>query len=143
MNKPERPELMMAAHLVGRRRLWLWLIVVTVCSALAFALIFAFPIFAFIKTGFPQQPPVSVTTIAAHYDNWLPEIRVVGSLKPVRGADLSVEVPGIVDQINFDSGGDVQAGAAILHLRDGDIAAKLHTLQAAQDLAQANYNRDK
>jgi membrane fusion protein (multidrug efflux system) len=28
-------------------------------------------------------------------------------------------------------------------MRDGDIAAKLHTLQAAQNLAQANYDRDK
>jgi membrane fusion protein (multidrug efflux system) len=56
---------------------------------------------------------------------------------------LSVEVPGIVDQVNFDSGGDVQAGAPVLHLRDGDIAAKLHTLQAAQNLAQANFDRDK
>jgi membrane fusion protein (multidrug efflux system) len=134
---------MMAAHPARRRNLWLWLILVTVFSALGFALIFAFPIFAFMKTGFPQQPPVTVATLTAHYQDWMPEIRVVGSLKPVRGADLSVEVPGIVDQVNFDSGGDVQAGAAILHLRDGDIAAKLHTLQAAQDLAQANYNRDK
>jgi membrane fusion protein, multidrug efflux system len=143
MNKPERPEMLIGARPVRRKRLWLWLILVTVISVLGFAVIFAFPIFAFMKTGFPQQPPVSVATIAAHYDNWLPEIRVVGSLKPVRGADLSVEVPGIVDQINFDSGGDIQAGAAILHLRDGDIAARLHTLQAAQDLALANYNRDK
>jgi membrane fusion protein (multidrug efflux system) len=48
-----------------------------------------------------------------------------------------------VDQVRFDSGGDVEAGAPILHMRDGDIAAKLHTLQAAQNLAQANYDRDK
>lgn len=143
MNKPERPEMLIGARPVRRKHLWLWLILVTLISVLGFAVIFAFPIFAFMKTGFPQQPPVSVATITARYDNWSPEIRVVGSLKPVRGADLSVEVPGIVDQINFDSGGDVQAGAAILHLRDGDIAARLHTLQAAQDLAQANYNRDK
>ncbi|HEX5282078.1 MAG TPA: efflux RND transporter periplasmic adaptor subunit [Micropepsaceae bacterium] len=141
MNKPERPPL--ALQPGRKRRLWLVLTVVTLTSAAAFAAIFAFPIFAFIKTGFPQQAPVSVSTISARYQDWLPEIRVVGSLKPVRGADLSVEVPGIVDEVNFDSGGDVAQGARILHLRDGDITAKLRTLQAAVDLAQANYNRDK
>jgi membrane fusion protein, multidrug efflux system len=144
MNKPERPPAAINSITpVRRRRLWLWLTVVGVSSIVVFAAIFAFPILAYMKKGFPQQPPATVATVTAGYDNWYPEIRVVGSLKPVRGADLSVEVPGIVDQVKFDSGGDVEAGAQILHLRDGDIAAKLHTLQAAQDLAQANYNRDK
>ncbi len=141
MNKPERP--LVAIGPARPKRIWLALAVVTLTSAIVFAAIFAFPIFAYMKTGFPQQPPAAVTTIAAHYEDWIPDLRVVGSLKPVRGADLSVEVPGIVDEVNFDSGGDVQAGARILHLRDGDIAAKLHTLEAARDLAQVNYNRDK
>ena len=144
MNKPERPPAASTSFSpVRRRRLWLWLTVVGVTSILVFAAIFAFPIFAYMKKGFPQQPPTTVATITARYENWYPEIRVVGSLKPVRGADLSVEVPGIVDQVHFDSGGDVEAGAPIIHMRDGDIAAKLHTLEAAQNLAQANYDRDK
>ena len=134
---------MIAGHPARRRRLWLPLAIVTVASIAFFAAIFAFPIFAFVKTGFPQQAPVSVSTIDANFEDWLPEIHVVGSLKPVRGADLSVEVPGIVDQVNFDSGGDVEAGAVVLHLRDGDIAAKLHTLEATRNLAQVTYNRDK
>lgn len=142
MNKYERAPAA-AGQRGRRRRLWLALTLVTLTSVLLFAVIFAFPIFAYMKTGFPQQPPVSVSTLTAHFENWLPEVRVVGSLKPVRGADLSVEVAGIVDEVNFDSGGDVEQGTRILHLRDGDIVAKLHTLQAASDLAQANYNRDK
>jgi membrane fusion protein (multidrug efflux system) len=141
MNRPERP--IVAGHPARRRRLWLPLIVVTLLSVAVFAAIFAFPIIAFMKTGFPQQPPVVVATINAHLEDWLPEIHVVGSLKPVRGADLSVEVPGIVDQINFDSGGDVEEGAVVLHLRDADIAAKLHTLEATRELAQVNFDRDK
>lgn len=141
MNKLER--MPATGHPVRRKRIWLALILVTLSSVIVFAALFAFPIFAYIKTGFPQQPPAAVTTVTARYQDWLPELRVVGTLKPVRGADLSVEVPGIVDEVNFDSGGDVQQGARVLHLRDGDIVAKLHTLQASLDLAQANYNRDK
>ena len=60
-----------------------------------------------------------------------------------RSADLSVEVPGIVDEVSFDSGGDVAAGAQLIRLRDTDDIAKLRTLEAARDLAQTNYNRDQ
>jgi membrane fusion protein (multidrug efflux system) len=70
-------------------------------------------------------------------------IQIVGSLKPVRGADLSVEVAGIIDSVNFDSGGDVTEGAQVLKLRDTDDVAKLHTLEASRDLWQANYARDQ
>jgi len=45
--------------------------------------------------------------------------------------------------VNFDSGGDVKAGAQIIKLRDTDDLAKLHTLEASRDLWQANYNRDQ
>jgi len=73
----------------------------------------------------------------------MPRIEGVGTWQPVRGADLSVEVPGIIDQVNFDSGGDVQAGAPVIKLRDSDDVAKLRTLEAQRDLAQTNFNRDK
>src|SRR5579863_250496 len=102
MNKPERPPVVGRAS--RRKRLWLALVIVTLTSVVIFAAIFAFPILAYMKTGFPQQPPTTVATITARYENWFPELHVVGSLKPVRGADLSVEVPGIVDSVNFDSG---------------------------------------
>lgn len=143
MNRPERPDLMVAARPPRRRRLWLWMIVVVLLAAVFFAGIFAFPIVAFVSKGFPIPPPVAVTTATARFEDWHPEIQVVGSLKPVRGADLSVEVAGIVDAVNFDSGGDVAAGAPIIRLVDADDVAKLRTLEAARDLAQTTYNRDQ
>jgi len=126
-----------------KRRVVLWAIVVGVLALLVFGLIFAFPIAAFMAKGFPPPPPTVVATASATYEEWMPLIEVVGSLKPVRGADLSVEVPGIVDEVDFDSGGDVAAGAQLIRLRDTDDVAKLRTLEAARDLAQTNYNRDE
>ncbi len=143
MNRPERPDLMVAARPPRRRRLWLWIIIVGLLTAVLFAAIFAFPIVAFMSKGFPVPPPTAVTTATARFEDWHPEIQVVGSLKPVRGADLSVEVAGIVNEVNFDSGGDIAAGAPIIHLIDADDVAKLHTLEAARDLAQTNYTRDQ
>jgi membrane fusion protein (multidrug efflux system) len=84
-----------------------------------------------------------VTTATAGFEDWHPEIQIVGSLKPVQGADLSVEVAGIVNEVNFDSGGDIAAGAPLIRLVDADDVAKLHTLEAARDLAQTNYTRDE
>jgi membrane fusion protein (multidrug efflux system) len=126
-----------------RRRLWLWMILVVVLAVVLFGAIFAFPIVAFKAKGFPAPPPATVATATARFEDWQPAIQVVGSLKPVRGADLSVEVAGIVDEVSFDSGGDIASGAQIIRLRDTDDIAKLHTLEASRDLWQANYARDQ
>jgi membrane fusion protein (multidrug efflux system) len=143
MNRPERPDLLVEQRPPRRKRLWLWLIVVSVLAIALFVAILAFPFVAFMAKPFPAPPPASVATATARFEDWQPQLQVVGSLKPVRGADLSVEVSGIVDEVDFDSGGDIAAGAQIIRLRDADDIAKLHTLEAARDLAQTNYNRDQ
>src|SRR5262249_35069334 len=68
-------------------------------------------------------------------------IPVVGTLTPVQGADLAFEVPGVVDRVYFQSGGDVKAGTPLVSLRQGDDVARLHTLEASARLAQTNYQR--
>src|SRR5438874_2057695 len=143
MNRPERPDLMLATRPPRRRRLWLWMTIVVISGLVLFGAILYFPFYAFKAKGFAGPPPATVATATARFETWQPAIQVVGSLKPVRGADLSVEVAGIVAEVNFDSGGDVAAGAAILRLIDNDDVAKLHTLEAARDLAQTTYNRDQ
>jgi membrane fusion protein (multidrug efflux system) len=143
MNRYEPQGVMTKARPPRKRRVWLWAIIVGFLAALLFGAIWAFPIAAFITKGFPPPVPTVVSTANATFEEWMPLIEVVGSLKPVRGADLSVEVPGIVDEVAFDSGGDVSAGARLIRLRDNDDVAKLNTLEAARDLAQTNYNRDE
>jgi membrane fusion protein (multidrug efflux system) len=88
------------------------------------------------------NPPQTVSTIVAGAQDWQPQVEAVGSLRAVNGADLSLEVSGIVDELHFNSGDDVAAGALLLRLRSNDDIAKLHALQATADLAQVNYDRD-
>jgi membrane fusion protein, multidrug efflux system len=88
------------------------------------------------------NPPQTVATVTAGLQQWQPQLQAVGSLRAVRGADLSLEVSGIVDQIDFNSGDDVAAGAVLLRLRSSDDEAKLQALQATADLAQVTYDRD-
>ena len=74
--------------------------------------------------------------------DWQPQLEAVGSLRAVNGADLSLEVSGIVGELHFNSGDDVAAGAVLLRLRSEDDVAKLQALQATADLAQVTYDRD-
>jgi membrane fusion protein, multidrug efflux system len=88
-------------------------------------------------------PAQTVSTANAEYQEWQPRLEAVGSLRAVNGADLALEVAGIVDEIHFNSGDDVEAGTVLLQLRADDDIAKLRSLEAAADLAQINYDRDK
>jgi membrane fusion protein (multidrug efflux system) len=87
--------------------------------------------------------PQTVSTIAAVEDKWQPRLQATGSLRAVRGADLSSQASGIVDEIHFESGNDVPAGKVLLRLRPLDDYALLQQLEAAAELAEQNYKRDQ
>ncbi len=89
-----------------------------------------------------RAPPQTVSATTARYSSWQPTIDSVGTLRAVRGADLSLEVSGVVDAISFNSGDDVKEGAVLLKLRSDDDAAKLVSLQATADLSELTYQRD-
>jgi membrane fusion protein, multidrug efflux system len=87
--------------------------------------------------------PPTVSTIKATEQDWQPQIKAVGSLRAVNGANLSSELAGIVETINFESGTDVEKGTALVQLRAEDDIAKLHALEAGAKLAEINYDRDQ
>src|SRR5580692_40720 len=89
------------------------------------------------------SPPQTVSTTKAAFSQWQPNIEAIGSLRAVKGADLSIEVSGVVDSISFNSGDDVAAGAPLLKLRSDDDAAKLDSLKATADLNGITYDRDQ
>lgn len=90
-----------------------------------------------------SQPPQTVTTTVARYSEWQPEISAIGSVRAVRGVDITTEVTGLVRSVDFRSGEDARRGQVLVHLNaDADIAT-LHSLEAAADLAATVYARDK
>ena len=86
--------------------------------------------------------PQTVSAAKATTSHWQPTIDAVGSLRAVRGAELSLEVPGVVEEILFQSGDEVQAGQILLRLRAEDELAKLQSLEATAQLAQITYDRN-
>jgi membrane fusion protein (multidrug efflux system) len=90
-----------------------------------------------------QIPPVTVSAMKAESQPWQPRIRAVGSLRAVRGVDVTSEISGLVRTLHFQSGDVVEAGRLLVQLNaDADIA-QLHALEAAAELAETVYERDK
>ena len=54
--------------------------------------------------------PQTVSTATAVASTWQSQIQAVGTLRAVRGADLSPQASGVVGEIEFDSGNEVPAG---------------------------------
>ncbi len=95
--------------------------------------------------GFKSQgaPKFTVSTAKVEFQDWLPQMSAVGSLRAERGADLSAEVAGTVDAIEFRSGESVKAGQVLVRLRAADEVAHLESLKANATLAEITFKRDK
>ena len=90
-----------------------------------------------------QSPPAIVTTVKAEILTWQPQLKAVGSLRAMRGVDVSSEISGIVRTLHFKSGDEVKSEQILVQLNaDADVAL-LHSLEAAAELANTVYERDK
>ena len=122
------------------------MVIMLIAVGLVFGGIFGFQAFkgAMIKKFMSQMsaPPQTVSTAIAGMQEWQPRIEAVGSLRALKGADLALEVSGVVETIAFSSGDDVAEGAVLLKLRAHDDIAKLQSLQATAELGEITYQRD-
>ena len=89
------------------------------------------------------EPPQVVSDFPVRMEPWQDRLKAYGQMRAVQGAELSAPVPGIVDQIDFQSGQDVKAGTVLMRLRPYDDPAKLQQLQAEVALYTANLQRDQ
>jgi membrane fusion protein (multidrug efflux system) len=94
-----------------------------------------------VVTQITSQLP-TVATVKATTTDWQPLLSATGTLRASDGAELSAEVAGIVGELHFTSGQDVDAGTLLLRLRPNDDEAKLQQLQATAELDQITYDRD-
>jgi len=88
-------------------------------------------------------PPATVSAMKAGYQEWQPQLSAIGTLRAVRGVDVSTEVAGLVRSVHFRSGEDVKSGQLLVQLNVDPDIAQLHSLEAAAELAATVYERDK
>ena len=93
--------------------------------------------------GMKPPPPSVVSTAKAKFEDWQPALNAVGTLRAVRGADLALDVAGLVTKVNLKSGDEVKEGQVLLQLRDSEDVAQLNQLQAAAALASVTFDRAK
>jgi membrane fusion protein (multidrug efflux system) len=131
----------------GPRRMAVALIVMVLLVALVVGGVFGWQAFvgSFFKKFMEQAAaaPQTVSTVTAARTSWQAQVHAIGSLRAVRGSDLSAQASGVVDAIAFDSGNDVPAGKVLLKLRPNDDFAKLDQLEAAAELAGQTLRRDQ
>lgn len=91
----------------------------------------------------PKPGPQIVTATKVESLEWQPQLNAVGTLTAVRGVDLASEIAGLVREVRFKSGQDVQSGAVLVQLNADSDSAQLRSLEAAAELAATVLARDQ
>jgi membrane fusion protein (multidrug efflux system) len=87
------------------------------------------------------QPPTPVAATEAETVSWVPAITSVGSLRAINGVRIANEVPGVVEQILFESGQRVEQGQTLVRIDAATDEAALNTLRAEARLAETEFQR--
>jgi membrane fusion protein (multidrug efflux system) len=88
-----------------------------------------------------QMPPEAVTSVVAHQERWPATMDMIGTMEAVHGVQVSADLPGTVDKINFESGQFVKAGQVLVELDTRQERAQIAALEAQRDLAKVNFGR--
>jgi membrane fusion protein (multidrug efflux system) len=90
-----------------------------------------------------KPPPAVVTAIKAESVPWQPQLKAIGSLRAVLGVDVTSEISGLIRSVLFKPGEEVKEGQILVKLNADSDRAQLQALEAAAELAQTAYERDK
>jgi len=90
-----------------------------------------------------QPPPESVTTSIATPEEWDITFKAIGSVAAVNGVTVSADLPGVVSEIDFDSGHTVNKGDVLVRLDTKQEQAQLASAIAQRELARVDLNRQK
>lgn len=88
-----------------------------------------------------KPPAATVSTTIAKPSNWTPGVEAIGTVRAVRGVDLTVETAGIVKEIPFHANEKVAANAVLLQLDDAVERADLDAQKAQAALDQVSLTR--
>jgi membrane fusion protein (multidrug efflux system) len=90
-----------------------------------------------------QPPPETVTSVVAGQDTWNTRLKAIGTVVAVNGVTVSADLPGVVEQIAFQSGQHVRKGELLVRLDAKQERAQLVAADAQRDLANVELARAK
>lgn len=88
-----------------------------------------------------SPPPEAVTTIVAKEEPWNATLSAIGTVAAVNGVTVSADLPGVIEQISFDSGRAVGRGDVLVRLDSRQERAQLAAAEAAKELARLSLER--
>jgi membrane fusion protein, multidrug efflux system len=88
-------------------------------------------------------PPEAVTTVVAKPESWGTSLNAIGTVAAVQGVTVSADLPGLVDQIVFDSGRAVNAGDVLVRLDTKQERAQLAAAEAQVTWSKLTLGRAK
>jgi membrane fusion protein (multidrug efflux system) len=86
-------------------------------------------------------PPESVTSVNVAASTWQSRRAAIGSLVAVHDVMLGAELPGLIREVDFDSGKTVKRGAVLVRLDTTNEEAQLASAVADAELAKATLER--
>src|SRR3990167_3662974 len=96
------------------------MLIMIICVVALFGIIFLIKL---IKLHFRNEyvkahstPIAVVSTIQAEEQAWSPELQAVGSLRTVKGVNITTELSGMIVSINFPPGSIVKKGDVLAQL---------------------------
>lgn len=90
-----------------------------------------------------QSPIVPVSAMKVEYSEWQPKLLASGSLRAIKGVNVTTELSGMVKQIYFTPGSDVTLNQVLVQLNADTEIGQLQSLLAQEALAKITYERDK
>ncbi len=89
-----------------------------------------------------QPPPVSVEVAPVQSRTWRDRISAPAGLSAIQGVTISNEVAGVVKNIHFQSGDEVNQGDLLVSLGDATEVADLAGLKAKAELTRLTRDRE-
>lgn len=124
-----------------KKRMFIMLVVVIAFIAIIGGVKFFQIRSAMAQQGSFQQPPEAVTTVVAKQEQWDSTLNAIGSVVAVNGVTVSADLPGLVDQISFQSGQRVNKDDVLVRLDTKEESAQLTAAQAQLQLKRVELKR--
>jgi membrane fusion protein (multidrug efflux system) len=92
--------------------------------------------------AFPP-PSATISTALVQEEQWHDSLSAVGSINAEQGVIVAPEIAGMVSEIDFESGANVNKGDLLVKLDTSSEDAQLRAAQAQTDLAKITAERDR
>lgn len=90
-----------------------------------------------------QSKAITVSAMKVSYEKWQPHVLAAGSVRAIKGVNVTTSLAGMVQTIYFKPGSIVKEGDVLVQLNADAEIGTLRSLQASAELARITYERDK